>query len=122
MAERGMLDVLAINAFSLIQMAVLALVALVLGLFVVKPILTSNARSGAAALPGPGQDDGEAAKVTQIDGATGEIELNPEVLVEGPKANPNLAMLKNAISDRETESADVLKDWLDTPMPEPEKV
>ncbi|WP_282093585.1 flagellar basal-body MS-ring/collar protein FliF [Epibacterium ulvae] len=66
------LDNVYIDTMSLIQMAALAIVSLVLGLFVVKPILTSSAGSGAPALAGPGGavlgDDGELGGLPALDG------------------------------------------------------
>lgn len=119
LAEAGMLDVLAVNAFSLIQMLILSTVAIALGMFVLKPILTSGgAGVGDAALPPPeGGEEG----VTQIDGATGEIELNPEVLSELPPVNENVERLKSTISDREGDSSDLLQDWLNASEPEHER-
>lgn len=121
LAEAGMFDVIAVNAFSLIQMAILAIVALVIALFVVKPILTAQAAPELDALIGPkGVDElGEPGQVTQIDGATGEIEMAPDVIGAEQQESPHLRQLKSVISDRETESASVLQDWLDTPTTAP---
>lgn len=121
LVESGMFDVLAVNAFSLIQIAVLALVALILGLFVVKPILTPPVLDQSDALPPPPGEGGDPATVTQIDGVTGEIEMNSDIVDGLPNASPSLLELKSAISERESESAGVLQEWLNAPMPEPEK-
>lgn len=73
-AEDGFGRLLAVNAMSLIQIAVLAIVALMLGLFVIRPIMRTAAlappQNGATLLPpqdGAGPDGGFAT----IDGETG---------------------------------------------------
>ncbi len=120
LAESSIMDVLAVNAFSLIQMAILAIVALILGMFVVKPILTSQPAASDNLLSNDLSGD-EPNGITQFDGATGEIELNPEALADVNTESPNLLQLKSAITEREDDSATVLKDWLDAPVPEIEK-
>lgn len=112
-AEAGSLDFLAVNALSLLQMAFLGVVALVLGLFVLKPILTSavpaaqlaDATAAAGALgevAGPGE------------GPNGEIEINPEVLEVASADQQTIDHLKKTVTDRADDSKALLEDWLNT--------
>lgn len=101
-----------LNLMSLIQIAVLAMVAMVLGLFVVRPILTSASRRPelvgrtAAALPGPESrvltgeiDDGEMPVMSVISGAD--------------KESDPIARLRKLIEERQTESIEILRGWLE---------
>lgn len=56
-APAGFLSGVKIDTMSLIQLGVLSLVALILGLFVVRPILTGRAQPSAIALPSPDTRD-----------------------------------------------------------------
>ena len=113
-----------VDVMSIIQTAVLALVALVLGLFVVRPILTStnrptlpaagstlalpsNALPGTIALSGEvenGFDYGTFADVTGD--VTGE--LPAEEVEEDPAAR-----LRRLIEKRQTESIEILRGWME---------
>ncbi len=117
-----------LNMMQLIQIGVLAAVALVLGLFVVKPILAP--RADVAALPAPGErsSDGE---MTNADGGPHFISASPNVMsIEGPDsestANRKVSVggtedpvtrLQNMISDRETETLQILENWMDDHEP-----
>ena len=116
LAEASILDFFAVNAMSLIQMLFLGIVALILGLFVLRPIF---------AKPEP-----EPQPVTAIDedgnpiadievNENGEIEINPEVMADGVAVSPSVERLRQVINERASESADVLEDWLSTPEPKP---
>lgn len=119
-----------INLMRIIQMAVLAVVALILGLFVVRPVLAGNSASAAEpqeALPAPlGADDTEAG-----DAITGEIEPiggfgDLPVLGDGPdfsgmgmvdfdapaEEDP-VDRLRNLIQERKTETVEILRNWLE---------
>ena len=106
LAEAGFMDGLAINATSIIQMAILAIVALALGLFVLKPVLTSVPPQ-TAALAGP--EEGLASLDVN---ENGEIEINPEVIADIDGGNPNVDKLKEVITDRAKDSSRLLEDWL----------
>lgn len=127
----GLLDRLALDVMSLVQTSVFALVALVLGLFVVRPILTSVTELPAPVIaelapPGGATGQGETGGLPALDG-----EINP---TDGPSpgglpALPDLAdlpdlspaatgavdRLKAMISDREEESAEILRSWVEAP-------
>ncbi len=115
------------DAMSLIQIAVLALVALVLGVFVVRPLLMPS--------PSRSQDISAASNDT----LAGEASSNLPVLngtIEPDDANVGLpivaerrqaelmqtedavARLKTLIEERRSETVEVLRSWLDDPRPE----
>ena len=115
-------DRLGIDAMRALQIAVLAVVALVLGLFVVRPVL-AGARGGAQALPAPSSGDaGSASSMAALDGDVaggGDFEL-PE-LPELPalaatddaagEGDP-VARLRDLIGQRREEAVEVLHSWL----------
>ncbi|MGP6089158.1 flagellar basal-body MS-ring/collar protein FliF [Antarctobacter jejuensis] len=118
-----------IDTMRLIQMGVLAVVALILGLFVLRPIL-SRGEAGAVsagALPAPAAASGGAAAVA----LDGEIEPaggfdNLPVLADGPdfggmgmvdfdspvEEDP-VDRLRNLIAERKTETVEILRSWLE---------
>ena len=109
-----------INVMSVIQIAVLALVALVLGLFVIRPVLTSSQRSRPAppllAPPGLGAQGAPARVLSgEIDDGTGL----PPFSVAGEAQNltlPNdpVARLRRLIAERQVESVEILRGWMET--------
>ncbi|MDJ1008259.1 MAG: flagellar basal-body MS-ring/collar protein FliF [Paracoccaceae bacterium] len=122
----GLIDRLALDVMSLIQMGVLALVALVLGLFVVRPILASGAAGpvrpvAELAPPPPGPDpapmpalDGE----IQTGGGLPDLPDLPDLanLPDiAPAGSGVVDRLKQMISDREAESAEILRNWVEEP-------
>ncbi len=117
-----------IDTMRLIQMAVLAVVALILGMFVVRPILASNA---VAALPAPDDraaeaNDGGFALDGEIEPAGGFGDL--PMLSDGPDfggmgmvdfdspagtdADP-VDRLRHLIEERKTETVEILRSWLE---------
>ncbi|WP_421905934.1 flagellar basal-body MS-ring/collar protein FliF [Mameliella sp.] len=115
-----------LDMMRLIQMGVLAVVALILGLFVLRPILSrgETVTASAGALPAPGlPTEGEALE--------GEIETNDSfdnlpVLADGPdfssmgmvdfdapaEEDP-VERLRNLIEARKTETVEILRSWLE---------
>jgi flagellar M-ring protein FliF len=110
-----------IDAMSMIQTAVLAIVALVLGLFVVRPVLTSANR---AALPAP--DTQLALPPAMI---AGSVAMNGELddgfdygafastrsdtgEGETPEEDP-ATRLRRLIEQRQTESIEILRGWME---------
>lgn len=117
-----------LDPLTLIKLGVLAVVSLVLGLFVLRPLLTS-ARLGTASLP-PAQPPiaiGAPASARLDDAAlTGVIEdrtaLPPMALIgtpddagapEDPPVDP-VERLKRLIAERQSESVEILRGWMET--------
>ncbi len=117
-----------IDLMSLIQLAVLALVALVLGLFVIRPVLTSQARArleadamplalpggGAISLPASGL---EAPGDRPMEILTGEIEDSPAfgmaALTDVDQPTDPVARLRRLIEERQAESVEILRGWME---------
>lgn len=113
-----------IDVMSTIQIVVLGVVALILGLFVIRPIFASG-RNFAAALPPPeallslpGANDasngaltGEIADSFSVPSSArflgSEADLSPE-LVDDPATR-----LRRLIEERQTESIEILRGWLE---------
>lgn len=122
-----------LDVMTLIQTAVLALVALVLGLFVLRPILAGAARSGppplalpgtataTAALPEPPGGLPAPAPAADPPALNGEIDdgalpdlpmmaWNPGA--DGPPADP-VERLRRLIDQRQAESIEILRGWME---------
>jgi len=114
LAEAGSFDFLAVNAVSLLQMAFLGTVALILGLFVLKPILTANAAPKLADMT----TSQAASPLGEVSGpgatGDGEIELNPEVLAVVSADQQKVEHLRKTIADRADDSKAILEDWLNS--------
>lgn len=107
----------------LIQMAVLGLVALILGLFVVRPVLTSRPMP---ALPPPSPEAQLPAKMApggaNLRALTGEIDdgkghfTDIAVVNSGgsPAGEDPVDRLRNLIGERQEETVEILRSWLDT--------
>lgn len=111
-----------LNIMRLIQIAVLAAVAIILGLFVVRPILApTNQRS--LALPRANdfidQDPSqirlgiESETKPRIDG--GPIALPATTRASNSEEIDPVKRLRKMISDRETETVQILQDWMEQP-------
>lgn len=126
----SLLDGFNIDVMSAIQMAVLAIVTLILGLFVVRPLLSRTEATDTqnlAALPAAGDDQDTAS------GLTGEIEDDdfelPDLpMISGfgddagdlPDLNMGSAMsddpvdrLRSLIGERQDETVEILRGWLE---------
>ncbi|MCR8548813.1 flagellar M-ring protein FliF [Salipiger sp. P9] len=119
-----------LDPMTLIQMGVLAVVALILGLFVVRPILTAPAR---AALAGPGgalvlgAPGGEAVPALDGEIASEEDDFAPlptlgsgegfggmgMVDFDAPVEEDPVERLRNLIEERKSETVEILRSWLD---------
>ncbi len=100
-----------LNVMQLIQVGVAALVALILGLFVVRPVLTNaQTRAEAAVLPAPSGLELSDGLPTDTGEAT--------TMIEGTVAPPDaVARLREMIAERETETVQILQDWMEEPNP-----
>jgi flagellar M-ring protein FliF len=116
----GLLPPLApLDVLSLIQTAVLAAVALVLGLFVLRPILTSGVRPAlpppgpALALPaGPGF--AAAALDGEVEPPFDRVGYPPaRASADGPEAEDPATRLRRLIEERQTESIEILRNWME---------
>ena len=102
------------DLMSLIQFGVLALVALILGLFVVRPILRQS--DGTIGLPAPESDDamldlsgpmGGEMDFPVFDGTFGEVE-------EEDPSDP-IARLRRLIDERQDDTIRILQSWVEDP-------
>jgi flagellar M-ring protein FliF len=125
LAEAGMLP--DFDMMSAIQIAALALVALVLGLFVVRPVLTGAARRTAElpapaptlALPGSSADTSAGARDAApriLDGEIEDSDLPPLSVVSRDAADrpvDPVARLRRLIEERQAESVEILRGWME---------
>lgn len=126
----GLLSSLAIDVMALVQMAVLAIVTIVLGLFVLRPIFASSlASSGtrtAAALPGPDDDAdqsaGARALAQSVPSAATDLpavldqpvgtEIIPSSQAELTGPDP-VERLRNLIAERQSDTVEILRGWME---------
>ena len=131
LAAPGLLDRLAIDTMSLVQAAVLAVVALILGLFVLRPILARPLSQPAPRLDAPASLDETAETTPNREPLTGEIdegEFDSSTLslvsgeddatadrarVIGHTDEDPVARLRNMIGQRQEESVEILRSWLE---------
>ncbi len=123
------LDKMNLDIMSIIQMAVLAIVALILGLFVIKPVLSREAEGASAALPPPsGADDSGMSPLTgEIDDGDFEIpslatmsDFDDGGLPDlgdfgggGMSNDDPVTRLRNMIGERQEETVEILRSWLE---------
>ncbi|MGI1662067.1 flagellar basal-body MS-ring/collar protein FliF [Palleronia sp. KMU-117] len=130
-ATGGFLDRAAVNPMTLIQTGVLAVVALVLGLFVLRPILAGRpAGAPAADAPGgrlppfplppispPAALDGEIDDGFDLPGnlpvVAGYAGPGDRLAAKGPE--DAVARLRRMIDDRQDEAVELLRSWMDDP-------
>ena len=110
-AEAGMFSFGPIDLMTLIQTALLALVVLVLGLFVIRPVLASAARRPSPApLALPGLPPVEGPVLTgEIDDGDGFAALTAD---EATASDP-VARLRRLIEERQAESVEILRGWME---------
>lgn len=123
-AEPGLIDRLGLDIMSLAQLAVLALVGLVLGLFVVRPILTSSQSAAPAIAPdaltapallpneaGAPTSAGEILPAEESTALPGAVALAPVAqiaAVEDP-----VERLRQLIQERRSETVEILRSWME---------
>lgn len=113
-----------LNLMSVIQLGLLAVVALILGLFVIRPILMSSGR-GAAQLSAPAVPLALTGGIGGADDAalTGEIDdggifpqvadfSEQEAAMTGVETDP-VARLRRLIEERQAESIEILRAWME---------
>ena len=96
-----------LNLMQLLQVAVAAVVALILGLFVVRPILAG--KPNVEALPAPESADNAEAGLIDVTARQNQI--------SGPtEASPDaVARLREMIAERESETVQLLQEWMEDP-------
>jgi flagellar M-ring protein FliF len=124
-AEPSFFSSLGLDVMSLIQAAVLGIVALVLGLFVVRPILAQQGRAAPAALAAPVAAPPEGRASAEMKALTGEIDdsevdaANLPVVsdgrsrISGGDGEDAVTRLRNIIAERQEETVEVLRTWLE---------
>ncbi|WP_407493751.1 flagellar basal-body MS-ring/collar protein FliF [Pseudooceanicola sp. MF1-13] len=124
LASGSWTDGLALDPMALIQMGILALVAIVLGLFVVRPVLRGPA-GNSVALPAPSQNT----VAPESDALTGEISDDDFTLPDLPvisdfdtgglpgfddvQSSDPVARLQSLIGERRDETVEILRGWLE---------
>lgn len=137
-AEGSILDHVPFDVMSMIQAAVLALVAIVLGLFVVRPLLMRPRDPGVAQLAPPAFPSDDLAKaggqVNDLPSLMGEIDENDMIpsaipLFPGSGSDPDggedgpgaaragdadpVDRLRSLIGERQEETVEILRNWLE---------
>ena len=127
LVEAGLIGALAnLDLMSIIQLAVLSVVALILGLFVIRPILTSAGRGSAArqlsapyeTLALPGGPGGMA--TVALDGEIEDFGMMPatadfaeqQAAMNGTDLDP-VSRLRRLIEERQAESIEILRSWME---------
>ncbi len=128
-APLGVLDRYAIDPMAIIQLGVLALVSLILGLFVLRPILTRRAEPAPAQIAPPppaeiSEPSGEAPGLPELPALDGEIDglgdFSP--LGELPSfdsiqsTSDPAARLRELIEQKQDETVEVLSQWMNDPQ------
>ncbi|MFQ6550790.1 flagellar basal-body MS-ring/collar protein FliF [Aestuariibius insulae] len=109
-----------LDVMQLIQIGILALVALILGLFVVRPVL-SNA-SMPAELPAPTPPRRSPASATpalegEIDTSGASLGDMPVVSGKPKEVEDPVDRLRSLIGERQDDTVEVLRNWIDAPRP-----
>lgn len=128
-ATMSLLDRVSLDLMSAIQMAVLALVTLILGLFVVRPLLMKSVDTtpDVPALPpasdgledsnptieGQSTDDFELPDLPVISGFGDEQNALPDLAIGSPMADDPVDRLKTLIGERQEETVEILRSWLE---------
>ena len=124
-AAPGFFDQLHLDVMSLLQMLVLAVVALVLGLFVVRPVLTREsaevpllADGGSEALDGEIEEDYELPDLPALGGFGGDDDgggfpMMADFDSDGATGDDPVSKLQALIEDRKDETMEILRSWLE---------
>ncbi|QDL94757.1 flagellar M-ring protein FliF (plasmid) [Paroceanicella profunda] len=113
-AEAGVFDLFAVNAMTLIQLGVLAGVALLLGLFVLRPMLAAPPVALTQA-DGDALEDGQG--MINPEELAASLEAAQQVLGPTPESEARLLTLREAIAERSEEATLLLRNWLETREP-----
>ncbi|WP_227258221.1 flagellar basal-body MS-ring/collar protein FliF [Kangsaoukella pontilimi] len=121
------IDSFSLDVMSLIQLATLALVSLILGLFVVRPLLMSSSRAPTAALPRPERAEGPEDDFPALPPLDGELSGQGEGfsglpdlpglpdfgdMNGGGASNDPADRIRQLLADRQDEGIEVLARWM----------
>ena len=119
------MDRFAIDVMGLVQIAVVALVTLILGLFVVRPILTRAPAAATAQLAPPPADLGDVAGLDDLPALDGEIggigdfapldDLPSFDSIQNASGDP-AERLRQLIEQKQDETVEVLNQWMNDPQ------
>lgn len=127
-AMPGFMDRMALDLMSLLQLAALALVALILGLFVVRPVLSAERGAPPRALgapdralaepaPPPGALTGEIADedgdFMPVGNAFAMADLSDDFMGGGQNQRDAVDRLRSLINERQEETVEILRNWLE---------
>jgi len=126
-ADPGFLDNLALDVMAMVQALVLALVALVLGLFVLRPVLMRASGAPQLAAPRESEDaNGPAAAALTGEVEDGEFDASGLSVVSDEdrsaqrglvtaddRSEDPVARLRALIGERQEETVEILRSWLD---------
>lgn len=101
----------AANAMTLIQLAVLSLVVMALGLFVLRPMMQADAANAVGAIEGP---DGITLGPASLGSVERSIEAAGELIDADGVGVDQLTALRDAVQERPEDSAFLLRSWLES--------
>lgn len=106
-----------LNLMQLIQIAVAAIVALVLGLFVVRPIMAGGSGGSSGSLPPPDDFDfpGGAEPAMAMMDTDAMFGNDQPLLGGGSEPADAVSRLREMIAERESETVQILQDWMEEP-------
>jgi flagellar M-ring protein FliF len=117
--SEGLFGPIVFDAMRLAQLGVLGIVLLLLGLFVVRPILTNTRREEPFALVPPAPGDTALMALTGViaddadPGPDGIRQLAARQEANGDPAADPVARLRKLIDERQEESLEILKSWME---------
>lgn len=128
-AGHSLIPAFALDVMTLVQLGVLAIVTLVLGLFVLRPILTARAPRAMAlappapALPAAAPGPALTGEIEDGDFTARDLSLADRSPASGSRAPESeladpVARLRRLISERREETVEILKGWMDEPETE----
>lgn len=121
-AETSLLSGVHLDAMSLIQMAVLAIVTLVLALFVIRPLLSRPAELNSETPRAlPAAPTGFAEPTPALTGEVADFDPTPSLSVRGDtnwdrigaNGSDPVDRLRNMIGERQDETVEILRNWLE---------
>lgn len=116
--SEGVVSGVPLDLMGLIRLGVLALVALVLGLFVLRPILTSARRGPAIGLPPPDETlapEDEDAEAPAWEPMMAPMNLDDLDMLEEAEIVDPVTRLRRLIESRQDETIQILHDWIEDP-------